>query len=127
MLNFAATLAQASSASKNDNAGLVETIDFDDKLKILNKNVTLNKIKHLVVENELNELSQKVKEISTKWLTRDLIKKFRILNGAKYFSAGIFQEYLVFTPFKLYLKFFVTLHGLIRGNLMECQKEILKI
>ena len=37
-----------------------------DKLKILNKNVTLNKIKHLVVENELNELSQKVKEISTK-------------------------------------------------------------
>ena len=48
--------------------------DFDNKLK----DVTSNK-------NELNELSKKVKSISTKGLTKDLIDKFSILNGAKYF------------------------------------------
>ena len=57
------------------------------------KTVTLNK-------NELNELSKKIKSISTKGLTKDLINKFSILNGAKYFSLGIFQNYLVFTPAK---------------------------
>ena len=30
--------------------------DFDNKLKNLNKNVTSNKTKHILVENELNEL-----------------------------------------------------------------------
>ena len=55
--------------------------DFDDKLKNLNKNLTSNK-------NELNELSEKVKAISTKVLTKDLIHKFSILNGAKYFTSG---------------------------------------
>ena len=48
--------------------------DFDNKLK----DVTSNK-------NELNELSKKVKSISTKGLKKDLIDKFSILNGAKYF------------------------------------------
>ena len=47
------------------------------------KTVTLNK-------NELNELSKKIKSISTKGLTKGLINKFSILNGAKYFSLGIF-------------------------------------
>ena len=41
-------------------------------------------------KNELNEVSKKVKAISTKGLTKDLINKFRILNGAiifrKYFK-----------------------------------------
>ena len=32
--------------------------DFDDKLKNLNKNVTSNKTKHVLVENELNELTE---------------------------------------------------------------------
>ena len=53
------------------------------------KNVTSNK-------NQLNELSKKVKVISTKGLTKDLINKFSILNGAKLFSLGIFLNYLVF-------------------------------
>ena len=85
--------------------------DFDGKLKKLNK-------------NELNELelSKKVKAISTKGLTKDLINKFRVLNEAKYFSSGIYQIYLVFIPAKKYIN---TLQ--IRGNLMECQKKILKI
>ena len=34
--------------------------DFDDKLKNLNKKVTSNKTKHALVENESNELSEKL-------------------------------------------------------------------
>ena len=36
----------------------------------------------------------------------DLINKFSILNGTKYFSSGIFQNYLVFIPVKKYIKYF---------------------
>ena len=43
---------------------------------------------------------KKVKAISTKRL------KFCVLNGAKYFSLGIFQNYLVFIPAKKYIKYF---------------------
>ena len=89
---------------------------FDNKLK----NVTSNK-------NELNELSEKVKVTSTNELTKDLINKFSILNGAKYFSSRIFKNYLVFTPAKKYIKYLVALLGLIRGNLMEFQKKVLKM
>ena len=61
----------------------------------------MNKLK-----NELNNLSKKVRAISTKGLTKDLINKFSNLNGAKYFSIGIFQSYLVFIPAKKYIKYF---------------------
>ena len=63
---------------------------------LTNKNVTSNKTKYVLDENELNELSKKVKPISTKELKRYLIDKFSILNGSKYFYSGIFQIYLVF-------------------------------
>ena len=43
---------------------------------------------------------KKIKEISIKGLTKDLIDKFSILNEVKYFSLGIFQNYLVFIPAK---------------------------
>ena len=49
---------------------------------------------------------KKFKAISRKGLTNDLINKFSILNGAKYFSSGMFQNYLVFIPVKKYLKYF---------------------
>ena len=52
---------------------------------------------HVLVENELNKLSKKVEAISTKGLTQDLINKYSILNGAKYFYSGILQKYFVFT------------------------------
>ena len=35
-----------------------------------------------------------------------MINKFSILNGAKYFSSAIFQNYLVFIPAKKYIKYF---------------------
>ena len=47
--NFAARLAPANLASKNDIANFIKKTDFDDKLKHLNKNITSNK-------NELNTL-----------------------------------------------------------------------
>ena len=65
-----------------------------------------------------------VKAISTKGLTNDLINKFSIVNAAKYFSLGIYQNYLVFIPAK---KILMALLGLNHGNLMACQKKALKI
>ena len=35
-----------------------------------------------------------------------MINKFSILNEAKYFYSGIFQNYSVFIPAKKYLKYF---------------------
>ena len=34
------------------------------------------------------------------------MNKFSVLNGAKYFSSRIFQNYLVFIPTKQYIKYF---------------------
>ena len=45
-----------------------------------------------MVENKLNELSEKVKLISIKGLTKYLINKYSILDGAKYFSSDILQN-----------------------------------
>ena len=49
---------------------------------------------------------KKVAEIPTKGLTKDLKNKLSILNGAKYLSSGIFQNYLVFIPAEEYMKYF---------------------
>ena len=93
---FTARLAKSSLASKRDIANFVKKTDFDDKLKNMNKNVISRKTKHAIIEDELNELSEKVKAISTK----DLINKFSFLNGVKYISSAIFKYYLVFIPAK---------------------------
>ena len=70
--NFDLKLKRANLARKSDLANFVKKTNFDNKLK----DVTLNK-------NELNELLKQVKAMSTKGLTKDLIDKFSILNGAK--------------------------------------------
>ena len=51
--NVNTKLANANLASKNDNANFVNKTDFDDKLKKLNKKITSNKTKHVLVENKL--------------------------------------------------------------------------
>ena len=79
--SFAERLAQANVANKNDIANFVKKTDFGEKLKTLNKKTTSNKIKHLLVENELNRLSKKVKTISAKQLTKDWTNGCQILNG----------------------------------------------
>ena len=78
-------MPQANLASKIDIANFVKKTD-------------LNK-------NRLNELSKKVKAISTKGLTKDLMNKFSILNETNNFTLGIFQYYLVFIPAKKYIKY----------------------
>ena len=50
--NFTATLKQANLASKNDIGDSVKKTDFDDKIKHLNKNLTSNKIKYVLIKNE---------------------------------------------------------------------------
>ena len=67
--NFASGLAQANFASKNDIANFVKKTYFADKLKNLNKKATSGKTKHVLVENELNELSEKFKLLSAKHYT----------------------------------------------------------
>ena len=58
--------------------------DFDKKLNNLNKKSHLKKTKHVLVENQLNELSKEVKAISTKRLTKDSINKYNILKVSEY-------------------------------------------
>ena len=70
---------------------------------------------HVLVENELNELSGKIKAISTKGLTNDLINKFNVLN------------IIVFTLAKKWFKYLVRLLELVLRNLKESQKKLLKI
>ena len=53
--NFTARLKQAKLSRKND-FNFVKKTDFDDKLKNLNKKITSNKAKHVLVENELKKL-----------------------------------------------------------------------
>ena len=54
--SFIARLAQANLASKNDIANFVEWEDFDNKLQNLNKKITSNKTKHVLVENEFKKV-----------------------------------------------------------------------
>ena len=53
--NFTSKLARANLASKNDIANFVKKTDFDNKLKNLNKKVTSNKTKDVLVENEFKK------------------------------------------------------------------------
>ena len=93
--NFDVRFKQANLARKSDIVNFAKKTDFDNKLK----DVASNK-------NELNELSKKVKAITRKGLAKDFPHKFGILIGAKYFSLGIFQNYLVFIPAVKYIKHF---------------------
>ena len=52
--NLCVTLLQENLARKNDIVNSVKKRDFNDKLKNLNKNVTSNKAKHVLIQNELN-------------------------------------------------------------------------
>ena len=113
--SFAARLKKANLASKSDFADIVNKADFDNKVE----DVTSNK-------NKLNEQLKNVKAISAKGLTKDLIDKFSISNGAKHFSLGMFQNYLYLYQLKNTLYILLALLGMNHGNLMECQKKILK-
>ena len=78
---FASRVAQANLASKNDIATFVKKTDFGDKLKNLNKKITPNKTKHLLVENEFKKLQTFDSSlfISQSYFNNDGIKLYLIL------------------------------------------------
>ena len=53
--NFTARLAQENLASKNNIADFVKKADFDDKVKNLNKKITSNKTRHILVKTKLDD------------------------------------------------------------------------
>ena len=48
---------------------------------MINKKATSNKTKLILLDNELQELSEKVKVLTTKGLIKDLINEYTIRNG----------------------------------------------
>ena len=73
--------------------------------------------------NYMNYQKKLKKEMSTKGLIKDLINKYSILNGAKYFSLEVLKTYLIVTSVNKYFKLLVTQLKFIRGNLMESQEN----
>ena len=72
-------------------ANFVTKTDFGDKLSNLNRKITSNKTKHVLVENELKKLK-----------TFDL----SYFVGKNYFEEDGAQNYLVFHPMYRYFKVF---------------------
>ena len=87
--------AKRSKFSKQSHiANFVNKTDFD------------NQVNNATSKKWIKQTIKKVKAIPTKGLTKDWIDEFSIINGEKYFSLGIFQNYLVFIPVKKYIKYF---------------------
>ena len=72
-------------------ANLITKTDFDAKLSSLNKNITQNKTKHLLVESELNKL----KTFDSGYF-----------NGKSHFEEDGTQNYLVFQLIYRYFEVF---------------------
>ena len=66
--NFAARLKIANLTNKNNITNFVRKKNFDEEQKNYNKKITSNKTKRVLFENELDELSEERKLISTKGL-----------------------------------------------------------
>ena len=68
---------------------MITKTDFDAKLSSLNRKITSNKLKHLLVENELKKL--KPSDLS-------------YFIGKSHFEEDGAQNYLVFQPLNKYFK-----------------------
>ena len=124
--NFTARLAEANLGSKSHVANFVKKRCLDEKLKDLNRNITSNKKKHVLIENELNELLEKVKAVSTKKLTKDLRNELVLFIEKNIILQQSFKIIWCLCKLKNTFNVLMALLRLIRGNLMECQKKILK-
>ena len=60
---------------------------FVKEIMNINVKVTTKKTRGVVIQNELNKLSEIFEMISTKGLTKDFINNNSILNSAKYLSS----------------------------------------
>ena len=83
------TLAASVFNTRLAQANLITKTDFDAKLSSLNRKITSNKSKHLLVENEL----KKLKTLDSSY--------FR---GKSHFEEDDVQNYLIFQPIKRYFK-----------------------
>ena len=63
----------------------------------INVKVTTKKTGDVVIQNELNKLSEIFEMISTKGLTKDFINNNGILNSAKYLSSYKLQIFNIYT------------------------------
>ena len=68
---------------------MITKIEFDAKLSTLNREITANKSKHLLAENELNKL----KTFNSSYFI-----------GKSHFEEDVTQNYLVFQPINKYFK-----------------------
>ena len=82
---------------------MITKTDFDAKLSNLNRKVTQNKSKHLLVKNELSKL----KTFDSDYFI-----------GKSHFEEDGTQNYLVFQPMSIYFN---------RGNLKDCLMKILTL
>ena len=73
-----------------------------------------------------NELLEEVKVISAKGLKQDLTNKDSILDGAKYFSSGLLQNYLVFISADKYVERFIGSQPIYSWKSKGIPKEIIK-
>ena len=84
-------------------ANLITKTNFDAKLSGLNRKITQNKTKHLLVGNKLNKL----KTFDSGYFI-----------GKSHFEEDGTQNYLVFQPMSIYFN---------RGNLKDCLMKILTL
>ena len=106
---------------------IVNKIDYNRKISetentvttdhFHNKYITAQEFNELTVETfnarmaqtnlgSKSDIANFIKKIDLNKNAKDLINKSSILNGAKVFSSGIFQNYLVFIPAKNCIKYF---------------------
>ena len=83
------TLAASVFNTRLAQANLITKTDFDAKLSSLNRKITSNKSKHLLVENEL----KKLKTFDSSYFI-----------GKSHFEQDGTQNYLVFQPMYRYFK-----------------------
>ena len=93
---------------------LITKTDFDVKLSSLNRKITSNKSKHLLVENEL----KKLKTFDSSYFI-----------GKSHFEEDGTQNYLVFQPMSKYFKRFLLpniLNMFQNGNLKDYLMKVLR-
>ena len=78
---------------------------------------------HVLVENELNELSKENEAISTKGLTKILINGYEIPDRPRYFFSGTLQNNLIYISYKKYFRFFTNRSNVLSWKSIGLSKE----
>ena len=91
---------------------LITKTNFDAKLSSLNRKITQNKTKHLLVENELNKL----KTFDSSYFI-----------GKNHFEEDGTQNYLVFQPINKYFKLYINTLYILLYYLLKLLALLLQI